>query len=308
MENNVKRSVFISYSTDDTQVTQEIRDGLEAAGIACWIAPRDIVPGEDYAEQIIGALESAAVLVLVLSASSNRSRFVRNEVERAVTKDKTIIPFRIQEIQPSRSLEFFISNYQWIDGWAAELGPSIDRLASAIRNHVEILGQAEPAPARRIEMPAAALRPPSAYVSVRQSAEVAPPVLPSFLSAPGDVTVQAHTPFVARARELVQLESFLARALQGQGQVIFVTGMVGSGKSTLIQQFVRQAQQNRPELVVALGSCRSYAGVEDPYLPFSRAVGPAHRRCGTGLYRWVALLRACPSFVELDTHHVQGSG
>ena len=150
---------------------------------------------------------------------------------------------------------------------------SIDLLASAIRSHVETLGQAQPAPHVASRCRSAAVRPLSAYVSVRQSAEVAPPGLPPFLSAPGDVTVQAHTPFVACARELVQLESFLFRALQGQGQVIFVTGMVGSGKSTLIQQFVRLAQQNPPDLVVALGSCRSYAGVEDPYLPFRDVLG-----------------------------------
>ena len=47
------------------------------------MAPRDIVPGKEYAEQILDAIEACAVIVLVVSKTSNVSRFVRNEVERA---------------------------------------------------------------------------------------------------------------------------------------------------------------------------------------------------------------------------------
>ena len=111
------KQVFISYSTDDTAVVTTVRTYLEVQGIECWMAPRDIVPGQDYAEQIIDAIEESTYPLLVLSESSNRSIFVRNEVERAVSKRKVIIPFRIQPILPSRSLEFFISAWQWVDAW-----------------------------------------------------------------------------------------------------------------------------------------------------------------------------------------------
>jgi predicted ATPase len=36
--------------------------------------------------------------------------------------------------------------------------------------------------------------------------------------------------FVARERELAQLETFLDRALAGHGQVCFVTGEAGAGQ------------------------------------------------------------------------------
>ena len=104
--------VFISYSTADTAVTEQVRDGLEAASIPCWMAPRDIAPGQDYAEQIITAIERCPVLLLLFSESSNRSQYVLKEVERAIAKRKLVIPFRIHNVQPSRSLEFFISNCQ----------------------------------------------------------------------------------------------------------------------------------------------------------------------------------------------------
>jgi hypothetical protein len=113
----VSKQVFISYSTADTAITEQIRDHLEAAGIACWMAPRDITLGQDYAEQIISAIESCILLLLVLSEISNHSQYVIKEVERAIAKRKVVIPFRIHNLTPSRSLEFFISNAQWIDAW-----------------------------------------------------------------------------------------------------------------------------------------------------------------------------------------------
>ncbi len=59
----MSKQVFISYSTDDTASAEQIRDGLAAASIACWMAPRDIAPGLDYGTQIINAIEACSVLL-----------------------------------------------------------------------------------------------------------------------------------------------------------------------------------------------------------------------------------------------------
>jgi DNA-binding SARP family transcriptional activator/predicted ATPase len=75
-------------------------------------------------------------------------------------------------------------------------------------------------------------------------------------------------PFVARERELAQLGGFLNLALAGQGRVVFITGEAGSGKTALIQEFTRRAQDAHPDLVVASGKCNAHTGVGDPYLPF----------------------------------------
>ena len=74
--------------------------------------------------------------------------------------------------------------------------------------------------------------------------------------------------FVARREELVRLEGFLARALAGQGQAVFVTGEAGSGKTALMQEFVRRAIARYPNLIVAAANCNSFTGSSDPYLPF----------------------------------------
>lgn len=79
--------------------------------------------------------------------------------------------------------------------------------------------------------------------------------------------------FVGREPELVKLKGYLNEALSGRGQIAFVTGQAGSGKTYLVHQFVRQALGAHPNLVVAAGSSDAQTGVGDPYLPFREAVG-----------------------------------
>lgn len=79
--------------------------------------------------------------------------------------------------------------------------------------------------------------------------------------------------FVGRARELARLEGFLDRALQGHGQVVFVTGEAGSGKSALAREFAERMQDNHAGLLVAVGTCNAQGGLGDPYLPFREVLG-----------------------------------
>ncbi|NIO72417.1 MAG: AAA family ATPase, partial [Anaerolineae bacterium] len=90
--------------------------------------------------------------------------------------------------------------------------------------------------------------------------------LPLFLE---EEPPQVETPvFVARERELAQLGDLLDLALAGQGRVVFVTGEAGSGKTALVQEFTRRAQDAHTDLIVASGNCNAYTGIGDPYLPF----------------------------------------
>lgn len=81
-----------------------------------------------------------------------------------------------------------------------------------------------------------------------------------------------ETAFVARENEMAQLQSFLKRVLAGQGQMCFVAGQAGAGKSALLHHFVAQAIRENAELVAALGECNAQTGLGDPYLPFREAL------------------------------------
>ncbi len=93
---------------------------------------------------------------------------------------------------------------------------------------------------------------------------------PSFLE--GEERVERPV-FVARERELAQLDRFLDIALAGQGRVVFVTGDAGSGKTALMQEFARLAQEAHADLVIAGGHGNAHTGVGDPYLPFREVLG-----------------------------------
>ena len=52
------------------------------------------------------------------------------EVERAISKKKPVIPVRIENVEPSRALQLFISGTQWIDAFSGRLATHMDRLAA----------------------------------------------------------------------------------------------------------------------------------------------------------------------------------
>lgn len=79
--------------------------------------------------------------------------------------------------------------------------------------------------------------------------------------------------FVSRHKELAKLGQLLESAVAGQGQVCFVTGEAGIGKTSLTAEFARRAQQQHRELLVAIGDCNSQTGMGDPYLPFREVLG-----------------------------------
>jgi hypothetical protein len=122
--------IFISYSQADRECAHEVLARLEAQGLKCWIAPRDISPSADWAAEIIDAISCARIMLLVFSASSNQSPQVRREVERAVHKGLTLLPFRIEDVVPSKSLEFFLSAQHWMDAFPPPREVHYRRLSS----------------------------------------------------------------------------------------------------------------------------------------------------------------------------------
>lgn len=106
---------FISYSSLDAVVADEIVKALESHEIDCFIAPRDIRTGHVYAEEIIYGIETAEVVVLVLTENSNNSQHVLREIERAVSTKIPIISYRSEELKLIPAMEYFLMSNQWLD-------------------------------------------------------------------------------------------------------------------------------------------------------------------------------------------------
>ena len=143
-------SAFISYASADAEKAEAICRQLERAGFRCWIAPRDVRPGKIYLEEIICGIEASRCLVLVLSKNSNKSSFVRDEVERAYSKGKPLFPVRIEDVLPSRSLELLVSTAHWIDAWRGELDKPIQMLATRLADDADLVATLPPELQRRI--------------------------------------------------------------------------------------------------------------------------------------------------------------
>ena len=124
-------AAFISHAKGDQKRAREIAALLEARGLKCWIAPRDVRPGQSYGDEIIRGIEKSRAFILILSKGSNDSPFVAREVERAVSKRKPIFPIRIEEVEPSSALELFVSSTQWIDAFSGS-DSHVDSLANLL--------------------------------------------------------------------------------------------------------------------------------------------------------------------------------
>ena len=93
--------VFISHSSTDKQTADAICAFLESKGVSCWIAPRNILPGEEWGDSILRGIHDCRIMVLIFSKAANDSGPVRSEVDRAVNARKVLIPFRIENVPPT---------------------------------------------------------------------------------------------------------------------------------------------------------------------------------------------------------------
>ncbi len=143
---------------------------------------------------------------------------------------------------------------------------------------------------------------------VQREFAVSPPALPPFLTTTSPQPSPA-VPFVVREQELAELGAALATARSGAGQILFVIGGAGRGKTMLVQEFARQAQAADAEVLVVSGYSDAHTGIGDPYLPFceilSMLTGKVEARWAGGLISteharrlWEAMPLTLPALVE----------
>jgi uncharacterized protein DUF4185/TIR domain-containing protein len=125
--------VFISYASGDKHVADAVCATLESHGIRCWIAPRDVLPGIHYGEAIIDAIHECRIMVLVFSSKANLSGHIPKEIERAVSQGATVMPLRIEDVAPAKSLDYFIGSVHWLDALTPPLEVHLVRLAANVQ-------------------------------------------------------------------------------------------------------------------------------------------------------------------------------
>jgi TIR domain len=117
------RDVFVSYASQDAAVANAVVEHLEQHGIRCWVAPRDVKPGAQYADAIVRAINEAKTMVLVLSQSSVGSSHVGREIERAASKHKQVIALKIDAAALTPAVRGVVVFPGWFVEQRSERGP-----------------------------------------------------------------------------------------------------------------------------------------------------------------------------------------
>ena len=107
--------IFLSHSSENHAVAEELCLLLEREGHGCFLAPRDIRSGHEYAEEILDGIERSDVMLLLLSEAANNSPHVLREVERAVSKKIQIVVYQLEQVKLSKSMEYFLMSHQWVN-------------------------------------------------------------------------------------------------------------------------------------------------------------------------------------------------
>jgi len=132
--------VFISHSSKDKVLADAMCAVLEANGVRCWIAPRDILPSESWAVAILRGISQSKMMVLIFSANANGSQHVHREVERAVAHAMPVLPVRVEDVLPAAELEYFLSSAHWLNAIKPPFEQHLRDLSVTVRAVLESKG------------------------------------------------------------------------------------------------------------------------------------------------------------------------
>ncbi|HET9392674.1 MAG TPA: TIR domain-containing protein [Candidatus Rubrimentiphilum sp.] len=143
--------VFVCYSSEDKTIANAACAKLESAGIRCWIAPRDPIPGIPYGRQLVDAIGAARVVLLIFSGNANRSEHVLRELEVASDGGKIIVPFRIENVVPSGDLKYYITRVHWLDAMSPPMETRLNELVAMMQRLLDLPVVAPPASAPAVQ-------------------------------------------------------------------------------------------------------------------------------------------------------------
>ncbi len=120
--------LFISHHSSKLPIALELEKSLAKYGVTCWLAPRDVEPGEAFDMAIKRAIDESCATLLLFCSKSDKSPHVKRELILADSSRKAIIPVRLEELAPDE-LAYHLASSQWID-WLEQRESTIERVAA----------------------------------------------------------------------------------------------------------------------------------------------------------------------------------
>ena len=125
---------FISYSSGDKNIADNLCVKLESRGIKAWYAPRDVRSG-DYASSIVDAIERCTHFVVIIGEHSLKSQHVLNEIDLAfhrLGKGVTFCPLRLDKEKLGPAFTYYLSRQHWMDACVPPLEQRLEEFASKL--------------------------------------------------------------------------------------------------------------------------------------------------------------------------------
>jgi uncharacterized membrane protein YhaH (DUF805 family) len=136
--------VFISYPHKNKVAADATCAALEADGIRCWIAPRDVAAGAEWAASIVDAISRCRVMVLIFSEHANQSKQIHREVQQAFDNELPVVPLRVENAMPTEALAYYMGPIHWLDALTPPLESHLKRLSVAVRALLDAKGSQAP--------------------------------------------------------------------------------------------------------------------------------------------------------------------
>src|SRR5262245_4963683 len=122
--------IFLSYTSSDRPLARKVADALESLGMSVWW-DREIPLGKNFDSVIEERLKAARCVIVLWSADSVRSRWVRAEASSAAARE-CLIPVRIDRV--ASPLEFsLILAAELLDWDGNTTHPEFLRLVDAVQ-------------------------------------------------------------------------------------------------------------------------------------------------------------------------------
>jgi hypothetical protein len=132
-ESSRTHDVFLSYSSHDKTWADAACAVLERHRLRCWIAPRDITPGDEWGAAIVRGIHGSRMMVLIFSGHANASGQVRREVERAISRGMTVMPIRVEDVRPEGAMEYALGNRHWLDAFTPPIERHLELIARSVK-------------------------------------------------------------------------------------------------------------------------------------------------------------------------------
>jgi hypothetical protein len=109
------RDIFISYSRRDQEFVTRLASDLDAQVAGVWFDQATIQAGQKWHDEIMEGIRDCKAFILVLSPDAMESRYVRDEVNKALELGKMIFPVIYRPARWTGEFESLVRDIQTLD-------------------------------------------------------------------------------------------------------------------------------------------------------------------------------------------------